>query len=62
LKVVFGCPKGAFGYDGYKSWAAEVEGIRIPKNGIRMPKIAFGCPRGAFGYSEQAAKRRVSGC
>ena len=51
LEVVFGCPKGAFEYAGYKDWAAEAEGIRIPKNGIRMLKIASECQRKAFGYA-----------
>ena len=53
--------KRAFGYAGDEIWAAEAEGIRIPKNGILMPKATFECPRGTFGYSEQVAERRVSG-
>ena len=43
LEVVFGCPRGAFGYAGYKTQAAEAEGIRIPNDGIQMLKIASGC-------------------
>ena len=51
LEVVFGCLRGAFGYAGYKAWAAETEGIRIPKEGIRMLKRVFGWQRNAFGYT-----------
>ena len=49
IRMLEGCirmPKRAFGYAGNEIWAAEVEGIRIPKDGIRMPEIEFGCPRG----------------
>jgi len=42
-KIVFGYPRRAFGYVGYKAWAAEAEGIRIPKDGIRMLKMVSGC-------------------
>ena len=35
LKIVFGCPRRAFGYTGYKAWAARAEGIRIPRKAFR---------------------------
>ena len=35
----------AFGYAWDEIWVAEAEGIRMPKDGIRIPKVAFGCPR-----------------
>ena len=50
-KVVFGCPRGAFGYAEYEAWAAKAEGIRIPKDGIRMLKMVSGCQIKAFEYT-----------